>query len=163
MRQKGFTLIELLVVISIIGLLASVVLVSLRGAQIKARDTKRLADMSQIQKALALYYDKNGTYPAPASDSGCGGWDTSGDGNFLPALRTSGFMGKVPNDPSKVGNCTGYYYYRYSATGSCLKPFYVLGVLDMETSGRPYPDSPGWQCTTRNWQTELDWVTGSAE
>jgi prepilin-type N-terminal cleavage/methylation domain-containing protein len=56
----GFTLIELLVVISVIGLLASVLLVSINGARVKARDTKRVADISQIQKAMELYYANNG-------------------------------------------------------------------------------------------------------
>ena len=58
-RPSGFTLIELLVVISIIGLLASVVLVSLNGARAKARNARRLADIKQLQTALELYYDTN--------------------------------------------------------------------------------------------------------
>jgi len=65
MKQKGFTLIELLVVISIIGLLASVVLISLTTARLKARDAKRIADFRQLQNALELYYnDNNDQYPA---------------------------------------------------------------------------------------------------
>jgi len=59
---KGFTLIELLVVIAIIGLLATMAVVSFGNAQSKARDSKRIADVKQIMKALDLYYDENGSY-----------------------------------------------------------------------------------------------------
>lgn len=60
---RGFTLIELLVVIAIIGLLSSVVLASLNSARLKAQDARRLADMHQVENALALYYSTNGKYP----------------------------------------------------------------------------------------------------
>mgnify|MGYP001024830460 CR=1 FL=1 len=63
-EQKGFTLIELLVVIAIIGLLASVVLLSLNSARAKSRDAKRLADVRQIASAMELYFNDSGAYPA---------------------------------------------------------------------------------------------------
>lgn len=62
--NKGFTLIELLVVIAIIGLLSSIVLVSLSSARSKARDTKRVGETRAIETALTLYsLDNNGLVP----------------------------------------------------------------------------------------------------
>lgn len=50
--QKGFTLIELLVVIAVIGMLASIVLVSLGPTRAKSRDARRIAEVRQMGLAL---------------------------------------------------------------------------------------------------------------
>ncbi len=79
-NKRGFTLIELLVVIAIIGLLSSIVFASLNTARLKARDTRRMSDLHQIQLALNLYYSDKGHYPVAGpwflscEGSGAGAW-----------------------------------------------------------------------------------------
>ncbi|HYF05579.1 MAG TPA: type II secretion system protein, partial [Patescibacteria group bacterium] len=62
-RQKGFTLIELLVVIAIIGLLASIVLISLQAPTAKARDARRVAEVRQIVSQLEQFNTECSAYP----------------------------------------------------------------------------------------------------
>jgi len=172
-NNKGFTLIELLVVVSIIGLISTIAVYSLNLARLKARDAKRLADVTQIQKALDLYYDSKGVFPpynGDSADDGCSGWDSGYKDSadvFIPGLVTENIMAKVPGDPVFSG-CGAYVYYRYAA-GSSGCPvssgaFYILGIKNMESVAGAYPTSPGWACLpTRNWGSEFDWVTGRFE
>lgn len=90
-NSKGFTLIELLVVIAIIGILATIVLVSLNSARQKARDVKRVGDLRGMQVALEAFFDDNGAYPA--GDVTCESIATA-----LSALAPA-YLPAVPDDP----------------------------------------------------------------
>lgn len=125
--QRGFTLIELLVVIAIIGLLSSVVLASLNSARAKSRDARRRADLKQLQLALELYYDSNGSYPLTSgglwSEGRCNpppfGWilksDYTGANAYIPNLAPT-YISTLPGDPA-VDPIGGRCYVYYSDTG----------------------------------------------
>lgn len=110
---RGFTLIELLVVIAIIGILSSVVLVSLGGARVKARDSKRIADLSSVQQAIELYNSDNGYYPKRTT--------------FATALTDikSNLSSDTVSDPTNTGN----YQYRYCGSADGTK-YVVWGYLE---------------------------------
>ena len=98
LRKKGFTLIELLVVIAIIGLLASIIVVSVDAARKKARDSVRLHNMSQVAKALELYHFDNGVYPVE-TDYCCmeaGSGETCECDNVTTAINS--YLPTIPSD-----------------------------------------------------------------
>src|SRR5690349_1798690 len=65
-RHSGFTIVELLIVIVIIGILATLVIVTFSGVQQKARDSERKTDINAIAGQLEGSYAINGSYPTLA-------------------------------------------------------------------------------------------------
>jgi prepilin-type N-terminal cleavage/methylation domain-containing protein len=62
-KSKGFTIVELLIVIVVIGILATLVIVTFTGIQQKARDSKRKTDINALNSHVEAYYASNGYYP----------------------------------------------------------------------------------------------------
>jgi general secretion pathway protein G len=89
--ENGFSLIEIMIVIVIIGLLAGVVTVNVRGNLIKAKQTIARQDLSVIVDALARFWSEHSRYPT--NDEGL---------NVLwqkPASGAEPYLTKEPVDP----------------------------------------------------------------
>jgi len=65
-NQQGFTIIEMLIVVLVIGVLATLVVVTFSGIQMKNRDNKRRYDVEAIAMQLEVYNASHGAYPALA-------------------------------------------------------------------------------------------------
>lgn len=60
--RKGFTIIELLIVVAIIGILATIIAVSVREASDRTRNTKIVTSVTQIRKVAEDIYLQEFTY-----------------------------------------------------------------------------------------------------
>jgi len=96
----GFTIIELVLVITIVSVTSAVIVPAFSNVRSGARDTKRLAEVNIIQKALETYYSQNGSYPSTSSwyCSGGSDWQT---GELAVALED--YLPTLPTDPINDG------------------------------------------------------------
>lgn len=127
-EKRAFTLIELLVVIAIIGILAAIVLVSLRSARDSAYDAEIKSELEQVRAAAEVEYSKatGGSYagftiPADLVPPSC-----SADASYQLATSADG-----QDYAAWAGLCTDTDNWCVDATG-----------ISIATSGDPTAASP---------------------
>lgn len=131
--ERGFTLIELLIVMGVVGILASVLIIAINPlTQLqKSRDSQRKSDLEQVQRALEVYYNDTGSYPAAATVTFGSAWGT--------------YMAKVPQDPVAGRN----YAYKVAAGN---QSYWLYASLERSTtdpqrcSVSPCANSSGVSC-----------------
>lgn len=135
-KQKAFTLIELLVVISIIGLLASIVLVALNGARQKSRDTTRLANVKQIASAMEAFYNDASGYPTGAAYIGSAALFGGPNGQLMAKTYnfTPTYLGTIPSAPTpqdgacaSTGSGGNQFFFQTTNAGDTYTLSFCLG------------------------------------
>jgi len=66
-KTKAFTLVELIVVITILAILWTIAFISLQWYSRDARDSVRIADISNLKRTLELFQTTKWIYPEPTS------------------------------------------------------------------------------------------------
>lgn len=115
LNKDGFSLVELLVVITIIAILSVTAYVALGGQTEKARNSRRMQDLTTIQSALEIYALANdGRYPTTGS---------------LATKLVPKYLTKLLDDPTKDagGNPISY---EYSAEPTGQKSYQLGTVIE---------------------------------
>ncbi len=93
----GFTLVEMLVVLAILAIIASVLFATINpiGQIQKSNDANRKTDLESVQRALELYYQDTGKYPASSAS-----YQIAPGGTAIAWGNAWGtYMSKLPTDP----------------------------------------------------------------
>ena len=166
-RTFGFTIVELMLVIIVISILVTLSVVTYNGAQARARDAERTADVQRIADAISLYnlkygnlltkcggYDTDGTGPTVGSGNG---WFSREDTGSYPkstmsCLQDAGLLKDAAQDPSTGPNGTsspssGYAYMKYSCGSGTSARAYVFAKLENGPNGSTNPITDSNVCS----------------
>lgn len=119
--KRGFTLIELLIVMSVVAILVSIIIPSLRGLQQEAWMTQAEKETQTIQIAVESYYRHKNSYPADI---------TNAIQNAKPTM-----VAKIIKDPFKTSGAPNNTYGYATGVASNGEAYYVIYSDGLKISG----------------------------
>ncbi len=124
---KGFTLLELMIVMVLLSILALLLIGNYTSSMKKGRDSRRKNDLSQIQRALEMYYEDNTYYPV-LTDAQLFGRKFCNTSPSACGSSSKTYMTKIPKDP----NSNYTYHYVAEEGTSTPQSYYLYSVLENE-------------------------------
>jgi prepilin-type N-terminal cleavage/methylation domain-containing protein len=134
-KSFGFTFIEVLVVVVLVGVLATIGIVSYSSSAKTTRDARRKKELANVQVALEAYRQSNSVYPVSCSGGTAVG-NSASCADWIPAL-TPDFIPTLGPDPSQDSRGIGYRYQRTSSTT------YLL-IATLENTDDPDINGPSY-------------------
>ncbi len=125
-ERGGFTLIELLVVIAIIGILSSIILVSLNSARTKGKDARVISDVQQLRTQIET--DAVNPYYDVSFATSC----TAGTANTCLLVTTGNY--KTLQDDLTTYSGTLTVWTTVTATGNHINAYSLWGKLPSQTT-----------------------------
>lgn len=120
-NTKGFTIVELVIVIIIIGILATLVIITFTGMNQNARNTKRQTDVNAVVNHVQAFYAQYAFYPTQAdlTSTGAGGFVPT----YMKGLDPKALLDPKQNGTGAIGTSVSAAQYGYTAsasgTGTC--------------------------------------------
>ena len=131
--QQGFTLIELLVVVTILGILAAIVTLSLVGLTTHANVEACNSEYKTVQAALDAYMANNNKSSIPAQTTYTN--DMAGNTAGVKLYNAA----PTQDDPNYTRNGTTQFYFEWDSAGKITNADGATGQngISADTSGKP--------------------------
>lgn len=109
--KSGFSLIEILIIISIIALLATALLISVRSQRQKAEDARTKSEINRFQIAMEDYYGDKNCYPPAAWFDDASDCNTNSMSPYLPSMICDDKTGTPYRYETDATGCKWYILY----------------------------------------------------
>jgi Tfp pilus assembly protein PilE len=112
-RSFGFTIVEVTIIVIVIGILATITVVSYNGVQRQAAESSVKSDLQNAAAQLEKDWARDGEYPAVRQDANKGAGLKESDNNTLTYIRrTNGYCVAVSSE-----RLNGQSFYKENAEG----------------------------------------------
>jgi type II secretory pathway pseudopilin PulG len=139
--QKGFTIVEIVIVTLLITLLATLIILNVNPVdnKKKARDEKRISDISTLDRAISEFGLDKKRYPdqsdllRKSTILPAGSTQLTGSNTGWIQENLSAYLPMLPIDP--LNDATYFYSYKHDLTGYELNATLEILTTEMENDG----------------------------